>query len=848
MASLSQRQSDAIVNFVDAGTYPEDDSDVFAATVEPSTISSVRQSLRHAQQDAEEKIRAISREVAPDVDGWIAKAKQLQADIEHSRVVARDIVEKAGNVKKLQEEQADAAKKVDLLEAETAFHGDLLKILHDIKISRDLLTGARKAVTDGNTYEAFLTLRQIEEGLPALETLGKTSALDLFHQRVEDLREGITLQARDLMKKAFHTDHYDGRFSIQESISSSDGKSVRLSEAIELCSSLGLLDSEILRVKRDVESTLVAPILAHGTPLGVSRMVATDGGSLEVLQSIDTALSYDLFQDLTEVVSYIHQKMPPEASRLLAESLMPSIIAHLISHKLPASLPVSVEELKIVPGIVDSIKTFAEKLEAISWGGAVDLKEWVENLFKVWLSKKREKSVDVVRISLSKSLNERKTAEHVETQVVSSADAIAQTKQAEEWDEDWGDDDEQLEPPVKDEADAPTREEDWGAWDADDADTGGEADATLGSSRTNGAPAREKQEDSEEQEADDWGWDEQKTASVPASPKKPPKPASRSNGHAATPKRTEQELTLRETYTITSLPDELYASISTLITDAQILREESHATSPFAPAAQGLYSIPATTLSAYRALGPSYYELLPAGHMLLYNDSMRLSAHLKSLQSSLSSSDPGSSRLKLPTEIPTLEAFARRAYSKAMDEQRTVLRDFIDNAQGFANCTTPPYKQECDNAVQMTIAHVRAIAAQWSDVLSRSAWLQSLGSLVSTVIGKIILDVEEMSDIAASESTQLKEYFNSIAQLSHLFIQEDPHGGPREVVGVYVGQWFKFQYLAEILESNLEDMKFLWREGGLATEFDADEVVELMVALFAEGDRRRRAIAEIRRS
>jgi centromere/kinetochore protein ZW10 len=64
---------------------------------------------------------------------------------------------------------------------------------------------------------------------------------------------------------------------------------------------------------------------------------------------------------------------------------------------------------------------------------------------------------------------------------------------------------------------------------------------------------------------------------------------------------------------------------------------------------------------------------------------------------------------------------------------------------------------------------------------------------------------------------------------------------------IYCPNWLKFQYLAEILESSLADIKYLWNEGELSLEFDAEEVVDLIEALFADSDLRRKLVADIRR-
>ena len=68
------------------------------------------------------------------------------------------------------------------------------------------------------------------------------------------------------------------------------------------------------------------------------------------------------------------------------------------------------------------------------------------------------------------------------------------------------------------------------------------------------------------------------------------------------------------------------------------------------------------------------------------------------------------------------------------------------------------------------------------------------------------------------------------------------------MTAVYVRNWLRFQYLVNILESSLADIKFLWLEGELRLEFSPDEVIDLIKALFAESDYRRKAIAEIRQN
>lgn len=286
----------------------------------------------------------------------------------------------------------------------------------------------------------------------------------------------------------------------------------------------------------------------------------------------------------------------------------------------------------------------------------------------------------------------------------------------------------------------------------------------------------------------------------------------------------------------------------------------SNAESPINPAAAGLLSLPALVLAMYRATASVYYSQEPSGSMFLYNDSLWLSEQLRSFareqtSRALDINPRVAGKLDLAAAIPALEGFGKRCYGKEMESQRTILGDLLDGAQGFSNCTEPPFAQECDVAIASVVDRLRDIHRQWKAVLSHSALLQSLGSLLSTVCNKIIVDVEDMSDISEVQSQRLASFCNRIASVEELFTPEQPgrsSSGDSQAVmpltAVYTPHWLKFQYLSNILESSLVDIKYLWSEGELSLYFSVEEVIDLIEALFADSVHRRRAIGEIRRS
>jgi protein transport protein DSL1/ZW10 len=244
--------------------------------------------------------------------------------------------------------------------------------------------------------------------------------------------------------------------------------------------------------------------------------------------------------------------------------------------------------------------------------------------------------------------------------------------------------------------------------------------------------------------------------------------------------------------------------------------------------------------------------------MYLYNDCMYLAENLRSMlgdQSLWSSQNISSVASKLEPDITAVEKFGKLAYGREMESQRRVIRDLLDGAQGFTNCSEYPFSSECETAISSVVDWMRTLNTEWKAVLSHSALLQSMGSLLATVINKMIVDIEDMNDISEPESQRLAGFCGQVSKLEDLFVPNAPsedHANGQEtpvpLTALYTTNWLKFQYLSNILESSLADIKYLWTDGELQLELSQEEVTDLIEALFADSEHRRRAIGEIRRT
>lgn len=494
-------------------------------------------------------------------------------------------------------------------------------------------------------------------------------------------------------------------------------------------------------------------------------------------------------------IHYLHDRLPQELVEPVTGILTPKIVSKLILDWLDPEIPTELSGLDDLDAVRAHAATFAHTIDSFGWSGAVQLAQWLEQAPRTWLSRRKGKTLNAVRRIFVASAGTTHQVERVERQKASTLGDAGK------------------EPPHG--TTSPTdNAEDTTGWGFDE----DEEDAST--------PKKQKREHNEDEDAADaWGWDEDDNKET--------------NGDQ--PKTQDsQELVLTEHYAVTDIPDRLIEVIDRDIQDAFSLQEHQHPSLSDIPAASGLLALPTLALAMFRATAATHYINSPnLGNMNLYNDASYLADKLRSMNAAADSSADCAAMLK----------FARSAYAREMDTQRTILNDLLDGAQGFSNCTQFPYSQEIENAVTATIDRLRNVHTSWRTILSTSALLQSTGALLSTTISKFVVDILELEDISEAQSHRLASFATQLSALEDLFLATPPDGsGAVPMTAVYVNNWLRLQYLAQILDSSLVDIRYLWAEGELSLEFEADEVVDLVKALFAESGHRRAAIQAIRSS
>ncbi|KAH3915796.1 hypothetical protein HBI56_041790 [Parastagonospora nodorum] len=847
----AEKLGDAILQSVEHGAFPQDEH-VASASVPSSALPKLLELVGKAKEDTKNEIRAISREVASDVDGWIAQARKLQDDIKHSQDTAKEIVQEAEKGKAYTAQVQDAASKVSLLHTEIAYNESLARVVEQLRDISTVLDSAQGAVAHGHLIHALDTLEDADGAFKRLGSFESTRAAGVLRTKEDQLKKAIIENVTESWNGLINVDNTNHKISLKDTL---EGEAtVDISTVVEALSKLDLLDSFLSRFSRDLDRIIISPRLAPGTnKLLVS--FAIDGNEIRRTSQINGTRIKATLEDIQVFAEYLSTHLPSSVAVPLSSKLVPVIASRLINNLLLPAVPTSTsgvpefqEDLSYVLGLV-------EFFDELGWSGQNRLTEWVDKSAEIWLAKQKEAAIARVQTLFPKRVQDKKAVERVETQVVSKGDALHAGNDEQE--DDWGADWDEEEPTGEKEdvtAEVP-EEEDMSAW-------GEELDDTTEDSQP--PAAEEAAKPSVDEDTDDWGadWDDGEDGKQTGPSQTPVKTTQtpKVNGKSAAQKpATEQEVTLRETYTVTAMPDSIMEIILQVITDVETLNSPDLVKSAIAPASGGLYMIPSLLLAMYRATAAMYYSKDIAGNMLIYNDCQRLSDRLRILLREQAEKDETSTlpqhlrpsvrlKPKLEADIKTIDGFGKRAYGREMEAQRQIIRDHLEDAQGFQGCTNVPFATVCDDAIATTIDRISDVKRQWQNVLSHSAMLQSLGSLVSTALTKFINDVEDMADIAEDESKKLHSYCVSLATLAQHFQSTDDNGDVRDMAGIYTPNWFKFQYLGEILDSSLADIRYFWTDGELKLEMEGEEVVGLIEALFAPSDHRRRAIAEIRRT
>jgi centromere/kinetochore protein ZW10 len=143
--------------------------------------------------------------------------------------------------------------------------------------------------------------------------------------------------------------------------------------------------------------------------------------------------------------------------------------------------------------------------------------------------------------------------------------------------------------------------------------------------------------------------------------------------------------------------------------------------------------------------------------------------------------------------------------------------------------------------IDAVVIHIKKESANWKTILPYSTWASAVGNLINTVALKIINDVFDLPDLGIDDAERVASLILQVETLDILFKNEND-----ETQMPNAKDWIKLQFLGEILQSNLKDIRYLWFESELSFCFTKEEVIDLIELSFEKNANSRQLIKDIK--
>ncbi|AEO62587.1 uncharacterized protein THITE_2106931 [Thermothielavioides terrestris NRRL 8126] len=594
----------ALVDFSVHGSFPEDE--VSSLPLDAESLSAAIKALADAKAKLRAEIHAINEETADDVRAWQANAQSVQDDILRSKALAADIVKAAEapvvSGSAVQEIEARA----DFLIRELNYNAQVHEALKGIKTVNRTLDEVEQARDERRILDALHLLERSWKELDAVGASKSCRAIKLLDIRAFELKSDVHEVFDHVWNALISVDVENHRVSIN---STREDEPMSLEDAVIGLKAYKEVDQRMSRLWQNIHQAILLPRMdfAAETLPGIH----TENNTLEARGSADKTV-HSLFADLEQVFLFLVQRLPPDLVETISSTLLPETIHKITSVWLDSAVPSSLHDMDSFQEVITAAKDFCTRLKALGFSNLGGLQEWTESAPRVWFSKCRAAALDTVRAKLSQGLGASKRVERVEKQMVSRAEG------------------EQL---VANGATVSVDDHSWDAWD-DEEQGGAEEAANSGADKA--------QEEGEDDGLDAWGWGEDEAA--PEEPNEKPKDEPQEskaddeddpsaawgwgdegdNDEVEGPAQTQaaprggpqtRELVLKEMYSISSVPQPVLDLIFSVFEDGAALTQETHAGSPVATQAAGLFSLPTLALALFRAVSPYHYAPEVGGNM-----------------------------------------------------------------------------------------------------------------------------------------------------------------------------------------------------------------------------------------
>ncbi|KAG1697382.1 Centromere/kinetochore protein zw10 [Nymphon striatum] len=253
---------------------------------------------------------------------------------------------------------------------------------------------------------------------------------------------------------------------------------------------------------------------------------------------------------------------------------------------------------------------------------------------------------------------------------------------------------------------------------------------------------------------------------------------------------------------------------------------------------------------------PTYHKeslsSLPHISAIHYNNCMFLANHLQTLGHRYKPRLPESMNAANITYVDLifrLRKLGTDVFLNQMLTQKKILLECLKEAQGFQNIALDQsFSPQAEKSIKQCIHQLQSLKKVWSNVLPINVYFKSMGTLINSWLESIIFGIASQEDISADSASQLIALFGLISEQTPYIFEVSKLYEKSAEVFKHVSNWSKFQELIVVLGASMQELLDRWAagKGPLADAFNAEEVKQLIRALFQNTDRRAAVLAKIK--
>lgn len=529
----------------------------------------------------QDQIRSINEESAEDVNAWFNNARSIQDDIARSKRLANDIVKRSENPDVSGKSVEEAEEKAAFIVRELDYNYQIQQVLRGLRTVNTTLDEVEEASSQRRILDALHLLERSWTELDSISASKSCRAMKLLDIRAFELKSDVHEVFERVWKALVHVDLEQKTLTVTQS---RDGEPMSLPDAVIGLKAYKEVDQRMALLWHDLDTAIIGP----RTNLAGPRLptIYVNDTILKAAGETDRSIK-SLYADLEKILTFLSAKLPEDLIQALSEVMIPQIVSRITGVWLSSAVPSTLKDMEEFEDVLSATRRFCETSARLNFKGFGELEDWIDSAPKVWLSKCRETALDAVRARLARGLGPSTEVERVETQMVSLSEgkklttngtsaAAANNQDNQDWDAAWSDEEDQgvetktstqptdLNNPEEVEDDGADA---WGAW--------GDENEAVDDKPEEESKAQEPLSESQAQEDDDagdaWGWGDEETTEEPQQTAKAQPDVSRH------PPNETREMTLRETYHISSLPDQVLTLVYAILEDGAALTSARYA-------------------------------------------------------------------------------------------------------------------------------------------------------------------------------------------------------------------------------------------------------------------------------